>query len=125
MAKVAVRRSARPIDLAAATLLAAALWLVLALGAMAQVSTIRSHGISTFGDLKYGPDYAHLGYVNPNAPKGGEISIWASGGFDSYNPYSIKGRAAALSSAPLESLLTGTSDEIGSAYGLLAESMEY
>ncbi|MDP1667996.1 extracellular solute-binding protein [Phaeovulum sp.] len=125
MAKVAVRRSARPIDLAAATLLAAALWLVLALGAMAQVSTIRSHGISTFGDLKYGPDYAHLDYVNPNAPKGGEISIWASGGFDSYNPYSIKGRAAALSSAPLESLLTGTSDEIGSAYGLLAESMEY
>jgi len=125
MAKVVVRRMVAPGHLAAALLMGAAFWLALALGALAQEATIRAHGISTFGDLKYGPDFAHLDYVNPQAPKGGEISIWASGGFDSYNPYSIKGRAAALSSGPLESLLTGTADEIGSAYGLLAESMEY
>jgi len=106
-------------------LLTTTIWLMFALAALAQDATIRSHGISTFGDLKYGPDFAHLDYVNPDAPKGGEISIWASGGFDSYNAYTIKGRAAALSTSPLESLLTGTSDEIGSAYGLLAEGMEY
>ncbi|SIS86826.1 extracellular solute-binding protein [Phaeovulum vinaykumarii] len=86
---------------------------------------IRAHGISTFGDLKYGPDFAHLDYVNPAAPKGGEISVWAPGGFDSFNPYTIRGRAAALSSVVHESLLAGTADEIGAAYGLLAERLEY
>ncbi|WP_372837674.1 extracellular solute-binding protein [Phaeovulum sp.] len=108
-----------------AVLTATTIWLMFALAALAQDATIRAHGISTFGDLKYGPDFAHLDYVNPDAPKGGEISIWASGGFDSYNAYTIKGRAAALSTSPLESLLTGTADEIGAAYGLLAESIEY
>ncbi len=88
-------------------------------------TVIKSHGISTFGDLKYPADFPHLDYVNPDAPKGGEISIWTSGGFDSMNPFSIEGRAAALSSGVLESLLTGTADEIGAAYCLLCETMEY
>ena len=88
-------------------------------------SVIVAHGISTFGELKYPAGFAHLDYVNPDAPKGGEISEWTSGGFDSMNPYSIKGRAAALSSAPFESILEGTSDEIGSAYCLLCETIEY
>ncbi len=87
--------------------------------------TVVSHGISTFGELKYPADFAHLDYVNPDAPKGGEISQWAFGGFDSMNPYSVKGRAAALSSAPYESILTGVSDEIGAAYCLLCETLEY
>jgi len=119
------RQATAPARAFGAVLLALALWLALALATQAQETTIRSHGISTFGDLKYGADFAHLDYVNPDAPKGGEISVWTSGGFDSYNPYTIKGRAAALASAPMESLLTGTADEIGSAYGLLAESMAY
>ena len=37
---------------------------------------IKSHGISTFGELKYNSDFQHLDYVNPNAPKGGEVSIY-------------------------------------------------
>ncbi|MBD3679814.1 MAG: ABC transporter substrate-binding protein [Rhodobacteraceae bacterium] len=87
--------------------------------------TIVSHGISTFGELKYPSDFKHLDYVNPDAPKGGEMSIWAFGGFDSMNPYTIKGRAERLSSIFYESMLTGTSDEIGSAYCLLCETIEY
>ena len=86
---------------------------------------ITSHGISTFGELKYNSDFRHLDYVNPNAPKGGEVSIWAFGSFDSMHPYTTKGRSGSLSSIFFESLLTGTSDEIGSAYGLVAKSMEY
>ena len=86
---------------------------------------IKSHGISTFGELKYNSDFQHLDYVNPNAPKGGEVSIWAFGSFDSMHPYTTKGRSGSLSSIFFESLLTGTSDEIGSAYGLVANSMEY
>lgn len=93
--------------------------------AFAQEATIKSHGISTFGELKYPADFKHLDYVNADAPKGGEISTWTSGTFDSMNPYTRKGRAGALSSVFFESLLTQTSDEIGASYGLLAESLEY
>jgi len=113
-------RTARPPALVAAMALAAAV----TVPAVAQ-EVIRSHGIATFGDLKYGPDFEHLDYVNPDAPKGGEMSIWAFGSFDSMNPYTLKGRAAALSSIFFESLLTGTADEIGTAYCLLCESLEY
>jgi microcin C transport system substrate-binding protein len=87
--------------------------------------TIVAHGISTFGDLKYPADFAHLDYVNPDAPKGGEISQSAFGGFDSMNPYSEKGRAAALSSIALESILGGTNDEISASYCLLCTTLEY
>ena len=86
---------------------------------------IKSHGISTFGELKYQKDFTHLEYVNPNAPKGGEVSIWAFGSFDSMHPYTTKGRSGSLSSIFFESLLTGTSDEIDASYGLVAENIEY
>lgn len=112
----------RAIRAVAAIGLATALWA----GAPVQAqNTIVSHGISTFGDLQYAADFPHLDYVNPEAPKGGEISVWTAGGFDSFNPYTLKGRAAALASVVHESLLTSTADEIGAAYGLLAESLEY
>ena len=68
---------------------------------------IKSHGISTFGELKYEKDFTHLEYVNPNAPKGGEVSIWAFGSFDSMHPYTTKGRAGSLSSIFLNSLHYG------------------
>jgi len=86
---------------------------------------IRAHGYATFGELKYGPDFAHLDYVNPDAPKGGEISTWAFGSFDSMNPYTTQGRAAGLSSVFFESLLASTADEIGTGYCLLCESLAY
>jgi len=91
----------------------------------AEETIIRAHGISTFGELKYGPDFAHLDYVNPEAPKGGELSLWAFGSFDSMNPYTTKGRAGAGASLFFESLLEGTADEVSAAYGLLAETVEY
>ncbi len=86
---------------------------------------IRSHGFSNFGDLKYPADFAHLDYVNPDAPKGGEISIFASGTFDSMNHYTREGRAGALSTIMTESLLADVDDEVSSAYCLLCESLEY
>ena len=94
--------------------------LLAAAPAAAQDDTITSHGISTFGELKYPADFAHLDYVNPDAPKGGEISIWAFGAFDSMNPYTTKGRAAGLSSVFYESLMSATADEIDALYCLSA-----
>jgi microcin C transport system substrate-binding protein len=90
-----------------------------------QDAVIVSHGISTFGDLMYPADFQHLAYVNPDAPRGGEISIWTMGGFDSMHPYTTRGRAGALSSVFFESLLEGTADEIGASYCFLCTTMEY
>nr|WP_233252555.1 extracellular solute-binding protein [Maritimibacter sp. 55A14] len=98
---------------------------VTAAGLQAGERIIRAHGISAFGELKYPPDFAHLEYVNPDAPVGGEMSVWAFGSFDSMNPYTTKGRAAALASIFFESLLQTTADEVDAAYGLLAEGLEY
>ncbi len=99
--------------------------LVLALSASAQEKVITSHGISTFGDLKYPADFARLDYVNPDAPKGGEFSTWSFGSFDSLTPYILKGRAAALSTILYETLMEGTLDEPDSMYGLVAKTIEY
>ncbi|MEL6913841.1 MAG: extracellular solute-binding protein [Pseudomonadota bacterium] len=85
-----------------------------------------SHGYSFFGDLAYpDPDFPHLSYVNPDAPKGGEISIWAQGTFDSFNPYTRKGNNAALSGIGDESLLTTFADDPTSTYCFLCETLEY
>lgn len=86
---------------------------------------IKSHGISSFGNLKYSKDFSHLEYVNPNAPKSGEISTWAFGTFDSLNRYIVKGNAAGSGNIFIETLMTETADEPDSMYGLLAESIEY
>jgi microcin C transport system substrate-binding protein len=103
--------------------------LILGLAALAlpvrAETVITSHGISTFGDLKLPADFTHLPYVNPDAPKGGEISEWAPGSFDSFNPYAIAGNGAALSSIFYESILSGTLDDVSAAYCLLCETMEY
>lgn len=89
-------------------------------------SLVRSHGYSFYGDLKYPPDYAHFDFVNPHAPKGGEISFAALGTFDSMNPYTVKGRRGQLSWMMYESLLgDGAADTYGEGYGLLAHTVEY
>jgi len=104
--------------------LAAALTLMAGLTHADEDITV-SHGLSQFGDLKYGPDYPYFDYVNPNAPKGGEYSTWAFGTFDSMNPYITKGSAAGSASIFVESLMAGNADEPDSVYGLIAESIEY
>ena len=86
---------------------------------------IVSHGISTFGNLKYPADFKHLAYVNPDAPKGGEMAQWAYGTFDSVNMYSIKGNPAGSGTTPYEAILSGTADEIGASYCLMCTTMEY
>ncbi len=113
-----------PLRICGAALIGAAMC-VAGPAAQAQEATITATAISTLGDLKYPPDFTHLDYVNPDAPKGGEISEWALGGFDNLNPYTLEGRAAALASAPLETMLTGTDDTVGEAYCLLCETIEY
>ncbi|MFC7705797.1 extracellular solute-binding protein [Plastorhodobacter daqingensis] len=93
---------------------------------------IRTHGYSYYGTLHYPADFQHFSYVNPDAPKGGEFSTWASGTFDSMNPYAQRGSAGAYAQMVYESLLgeepaggAAPADVYGEYYGLLAESLEY
>ncbi|MEO1561943.1 MAG: extracellular solute-binding protein [Pseudomonadota bacterium] len=87
-----------------------------------------SHGISPFGELKYGPDFEHFDYVNPDAPQGGTISFRGTGAsitFDSLNPFILKGNPAQGLGFMYDALLTGSGDEPDAAYAYVAESIEY
>ena len=87
-----------------------------------------AHGYALWGDLKYPAGFTHFDYVNPAAPKGGELRLVSNvrnSTFDKYNPFTIKGSAPAyLSALMFDSLLAGAMDETGSAYGLLASDVD-
>lgn len=85
----------------------------------------KSHGYSRFGELKYPADFKHLDYVNPDAPKGGEISTWSLGSFDSIQRYAPKGEFEAASDIFFEDLMSATLDEPDALYCLLCETIEY
>ncbi|MEM8869496.1 MAG: extracellular solute-binding protein [Pseudomonadota bacterium] len=103
-------------------------WMATTQPANANGETITSHGISVFGDLKYGSDFEHFDYVNPDAPQGGTmrfVGTLASSTFDSINPFIIKGESAQGTGRMHDTLLVGSADETDSAYGLLADTIEY
>lgn len=87
-----------------------------------------AHGYALWGELKYPANFPNFSYVNPQAPKGGELRLVSNlrySTFDKYNPFTIKGSPPAyLSALMFDSLLTGAADEIGAAYGLLAEDVD-
>ena len=84
-----------------------------------------AHGISMHGNLKHKADFEHFGFVNPDAPKGGKLVYGAIGGFDSLNPFIVRGRPAPnLRNYIFESLMTRAYDEPFSLYGLLAKTIE-
>ena len=96
-------------------------------GATTVAPTWADHAYALWGQLKYAQDFAHFDYVNPQAPKGGELRLVSNlrvSTFDKYNPFTIKGNAPAyLSNLLFDSLLTGSMDETATGYGLLAEDV--
>lgn len=87
-------------------------------------TAVNGHGIAMHGLPKYKADFKHFDYVNPQAPKGGEVKQSAIGGFDSLNPFIVKGRPAAGVGAIYDTLMVASADEPFSQYGLLAETIE-
>ncbi|MGE0258413.1 MAG: ABC transporter substrate-binding protein, partial [Alphaproteobacteria bacterium] len=98
--------------------------LALLIGAALPAGAAPSHGLSLFGDLKYGPGFTHFDYANPTAPKGGTMRLSAIGTFDSLNPYIVKGVSAAGMTQTFDTLMLPAEDEPGSEYGLVAESVD-
>jgi microcin C transport system substrate-binding protein len=104
-----------------------AVFLSVAWGLGACASASAGYGYALWGDLKYPAGFSHFEYVNPTAPKGGELRLVSNlrtSTFDKYNPFTIKGSAPAyLADLMFDTLLVGSLDETAAGYGLLAEDV--
>jgi microcin C transport system substrate-binding protein len=101
--------------------------LVLGLASAPAAASGPTHGLSAFGDLKYKADFKHFDWVNPDAPKGGRLALVGTGAlttFDSFNGFILKGDVAQGLGLLFDSLMTGSSDEPDTVYGLVASSAE-
>ncbi|WP_420476409.1 extracellular solute-binding protein [Noviherbaspirillum sp. ST9] len=91
-------------------------------------SALAAHAFSLYGTSKYPEGFKHFDYVNPDAPRGGELFLANPDrrtSFDKFNPFSFKGvSAAGVSNLMFETLAVGSSDEVATIYGLLAEDMQ-
>ncbi len=97
-----------------------------------EAEIIRSHGYSFYGDLMYPPNFEHFAYVNPDAPKGGEIRLSSRGTFDGFNRWAWRGNPELQSSVVAESMFGEMpwggglpADSITNSYCLIAREIEY
>ncbi len=102
---------------------------LVALAGPASADVTISHGYSAFGDLKYGPDFTHFDYANPDAPQGGTMTqrqLYGTPTFNSMNVFIIKGEPAyEIDQHLYDSLMVRAFDEPDALYGLIAETIEY
>lgn len=85
----------------------------------------RRHALSLVGEPKFAAGFEHFDWVNPDAPKGGTVRMWANGTFDTLNLYNIKGMKAAGLGLINDTLMVGSPDESSTEYGLVAEWVSY
>ena len=85
-----------------------------------------TYAIAMHGAPALGPGFAHLPYVDPDAPKGGRLDLAYLGAFDSLNPYNVKALSTAqgLVGNVYQSLMMRSADEPFTLYGLIARSIE-
>ena len=85
-----------------------------------------TYAIAMHGAPALPADFPHLPYANPDAPKGGRLSLAYLGAFDSLNPYNVKALSTAqgLVGNVYQSLMTRSADEPFTLYGLIARSIE-
>lgn len=92
--------------------------------ARAQQGAVRTHALSLLGEPALPRDFPHWPWVNPAAPKGGEIALTALGSFDSFNPFILRGTPAVGSGLSYDTLLVESEDEASSEYAHLVETIE-
>ena len=96
--------------------------LVFLTGTLLSANAEPRHGIAMHGEPLLPPNFTHLPYANPQAPKGGVLKIATTGSFDSTNPFIVMGQPViGVRAYTFESLLGRNADEAFSLYGLLAE----
>ncbi|MFO1243415.1 MAG: extracellular solute-binding protein [Rickettsiales bacterium] len=87
-------------------------------------SAERKEAMVLFGEPKYKPGFTHFDYVNPDAPKGGTLRLAYVQGFDSLNPFILRGLPAPGLNFYFETLMVGSLDEPQTEYGLIAQSFD-
>uniref|UniRef100_A0A8H9YNY8 ABC transporter substrate-binding protein n=1 Tax=Pseudomonas tritici TaxID=2745518 RepID=A0A8H9YNY8_9PSED len=91
-----------------------------------QAQTIKeSYAFAVLGEPKYDANFTHFDYVNPAAPKGGNITLSAMGTFDNFNRFALRGVAAERTDSLYDTLFVTSDDEPGSYYPLVAEAVRY
>jgi peptide/nickel transport system substrate-binding protein len=82
--------------------------------------------IAMHGEPALGANFTNLPYVNPDAPKGGRLTLAYAGAFDSLNPYNVRALSTAqgLIGNVYQSLMVRSADEPFTLYGLIARSIE-
>jgi microcin C transport system substrate-binding protein len=85
---------------------------------------VRSHAISLLGEPELPAGFTHWPWVNPNAPKGGEVVLTALGSFDSFNGFILRGTPAVGTALIYDQLMVRNQDEATAEYGHLAETIE-
>jgi microcin C transport system substrate-binding protein len=105
-------------------LLALAAALLLACGTGSAEETT-GYAAALHGQPKYGPGFEHFEYVDPDAPKGGDVRLAAIGTFDNLNPFILKGASAAGLGGLFDTLTYQSDDEPFTVYGLVAERIEF
>jgi len=84
-----------------------------------------AHGIAMHGAPTLPPGFAHLPYAHPLAPRSGRITLALQGGFDSLNPFIVRGVAPDLVGRfVVQSLMARSLDEPFTLYGLVARQVE-
>lgn len=92
----------------------------------AQAQAIKeSYAFAVLGEPRYAFNFNHFDYVNPAAPKGGQITLSALGTFDNFNRYALRGNPGARTEQLYDTLFTTSDDEPGCYYPLIAESARY
>jgi peptide/nickel transport system substrate-binding protein/microcin C transport system substrate-binding protein len=86
-----------------------------------------SYAWAGYGEPKYPRGFAHLDWVNPDAPKGGTLVLRNPDrrtSFDKFNPFTPRGAApTGVMLFMFETLAVMSGDEPQTLYGLLAESI--
>lgn len=114
---------ARLAVLSLAALAPAAVWTATA-DAQAPATSGPVPGFAMHGDVKYPPGFKHFDYVNPNAPKGGDVKMYAIGTFDSFNFYILRGVPTTAAVSTYDTLMTASGDEPFTEYCLVCETVE-
>ena len=84
----------------------------------------RQHALVMHGKPKYGPEFKHFDYVNPDAPKGGLFLIGEIGTFNTLNPYATRANSDIWTQRLVHGhLMTRADDEAFSMYPWIAESI--
>lgn len=96
--------------------------LMLAVG-LSAIDVRADYGMALGAKPKYQPGFTHFDYANPKAPQGGTLTLGGEGSFDTLNGYGLKGDPPEGSDLIFETLMTKSSDEAFSMYGLLADDM--